>query len=271
MAVLSLTGVVLAAFLYRLGTRRPSGSRAQRERPWRAQAFYAGLFALGLAIAPPLDDLADRLFWAHMVQHALLQMVAPPLIVLGAPWLALSRPLSLTGRRRAGRWLLQSRSAAPIRGIARVLAAATVAWTLFLGAIWLSHLPAVFDFAAREPAFHEGEHLLFLLLGLLFWSRVLDSPPFRARVTHLRRFGYLVSAGLAEAALVVVILAAHAPLYAPYQAIVLRPEKLTALQDQQFGGAIMLEPASISLLIAAVWSLGVALAPRMRRARESSA
>jgi putative membrane protein len=271
LAVLSLTGVLVAAFLYRLGTRGPRGSRAQRERPWRAQAFYVGLAALALAIAPPLDDAADRLFWAHMVQHALLQMVAPPLIVLGAPWLALSKPLSRSGRRRAGWWLLHSRSASPLRAAGRVLAVPSVAWALFLGAIWLSHLPAVFDFAAREPVFHELEHLLFLGLGLLFWSRVLDSPPFRARVGGVRRFGYFVSAGLAEAALSVVILAAHAPLYAPYQAIVPRPEHLTALEDQQLGGAIMLEPASISLLFAAVWSLGVVLAPRARRARGAGA
>jgi putative membrane protein len=270
-AVLSLTCVVLAGFLYWQGTRRPSGSRARRERPWRGQAFYAGLAALALAIAPPLDEAADRLFWAHMVQHALLQMVAPPLIVLGAPWLAMSKVISPGERRRAGRWVLWSPRAEPLRGVARVLAAPAIAWLLFVGVIWLSHLPAIFDFAAHEPAFHEFEHVLFLLLGLIFWSRVLDSPPFRARVTQFRRFGYFLSAGLAEAVLAVVILAAHSPLYNTYRAISPRPEHLTALQDQQLGGAMMLEPASISLLLAAIWSLGVALGPRIRRSRESSA
>ena len=112
MTVLALTGIAVAAVLYRLGTRGLAGGRSQRERPWRAQAFYAGLVALALAIAPPLDGLADKLFWCHMVQHMLLQMVAPPLIVLGAPWLAIWRPFSLSGRRRAGRWIVHSRSAA---------------------------------------------------------------------------------------------------------------------------------------------------------------
>src|SRR5207237_10571274 len=94
MTELALTAVVVAAILYRLGTRGVSGSRAQSERSWRAQSFYAGLVALALAIAPPLDDLAHKLFWAHMVQHLLLQLVAPPLIVLGAPWLPCWRPRS---------------------------------------------------------------------------------------------------------------------------------------------------------------------------------
>src|SRR5437763_1577307 len=173
--------------------RRARGNRALRERAWRAQAFYAGLGALALAIAPPLDGLADKLFWAHMVQHALLQMVAPPLIVLGAPWLTVWRPLSLGGRRRVGRWLVRSR----LRFVGRALAVPAVAWLLFLGTIWVSHLPAVFDFAARHPLLHESEHLVFLALGLLFWSRILDSPPFHARLTHVRRLSFLVSAALA--------------------------------------------------------------------------
>ena len=267
MTELALTGVAVAAVLYWFGTRAPQGSRALRERQWRAQAFYAGIVALALAIAPPLDGLADKLFWWHMVQHALLQMVAPPLIVLGAPWLAVWRPFSLGGRRRVSGWVARTRL---LRAAARVLAVPAVAWLLFLGSIWLSHLPAVFDFAARHPFVHESEHFVFVATGLLFWSRVLDSPPFRARLTHAWRLAFLVSAGLAEAALSVVILAQHAPLYAPYKALVPRPEQLSALADQQLGGAIMLDPASIPLLIAVIWSIGGLLAPR-RKPRMSPA
>jgi putative membrane protein len=269
--VLALTGIAVAAVLYRLGTRDLAGGRSRREKPWRAQAFYAGLVALALAIAPPLDGLADKLFWAHMLQHALLQMVAPPLIVLGAPWLAVCRPFSLGGRRRASRWLVRSRSAAPLRAAARVVTMPAVAWALFVGTIWLSHLPAVFDYAAAHPLVHEGEHLVFFATALLFWSRALDSPPFHARLTHWRRLVFFVAAGLAEAVLAVIILAAHGPIYTAYEGISPRPEHLTVLADQQLGGAIMLEPASIPLLLAILWSIGLLIAPRARRARESTA
>jgi len=270
-SALALTGIVVVAVLYHLGTRRLEGGRARRERPWRAQSFYAGLVALALAIAPPLDDLASTLFWAHMVQHTLLLMVAPPLIVLGAPWLALWRPLSLGSRRRLSRWLLQSRGASPLRAAARVLTVPTVSWVLFVGAIWLSHLPSVFDYAAGNGAFHEGEHLVFFALGLLFWSRTLDSPPFHARLTHWRRLAFFAAAAAAETVLALVVLAAHGPLYVPYERVVPRPEHLTVLADQQLGGAIMLEPASIPLLLAILWSIGRLVTPRLRRARESAA
>jgi cytochrome c oxidase assembly factor CtaG len=265
MTVLALTGIVVAAILYRRGTRLERGSRSQRERPWRGQAFYAGLIALAVAIAPPLDGLADRLFWAHMLQHGLLQMLAPPLIVLGAPWLVIVRPLSLGGRRRASRWLVHSRGAGPLRLATRVLTVPAVAALLFLGTIWLSHLPTVFDYVAAHPLLHESEHLVFFALGLLFWSRALDSPPFHARITHWRRLSYFAVGALAEAALAMLVLAAKSPLYTTYEQLSPRPEHLTVLQDQQLGGAIMLEPAGLPLLFAILWSIGTLIGPKARR------
>jgi putative membrane protein len=260
--VLPFIGLVVAALFYWLGMRGMRGGRMRRERRWRTQSFYAGLVALALALGPPLDGLADELFWAHMVQHMLLQMVAPPLIVLGAPWLPCWRPFPLNFRRRLSRWLLHSRRAIPLRSAARGLGRPVVAWLFFVGTIWLSHLPAVFDFALRNSVFHEGEHFLFLSLGVLFWSRAIDSPPFHARLAPLPAFGFFLSAAAAETLLALVILAERSPLYTDYKALVSRPEHLSAIADQQLGGAIMLEPASIPLLFAIVWSIGRWLSSR---------
>jgi cytochrome c oxidase assembly factor CtaG len=140
-----------------------------------------------------------------------------------------------------------------------------VAAFLFLGTIWLSHLPAVFDYVAARPLLHETEHLVFFALGLLFWSRALDSPPFHARLTHWRRLSYFAVAALAEAALALLVLAAKSPLYTTYEQVSPRPEHLTVLQDQQLGGAIMLEPAGLPLLFAILWSIGTVIGPKARR------
>jgi putative membrane protein len=244
-----------AAVLYELGRRRLGGGRSRRERGWRAEAFYAGLVAAVVATQPPLDGLADRSFSAHMVQHLLLQAVAPPLLVLGAPWLPVWRMLPSRGRRRLGRWLASSRGAVPLHVLARTLGRPPVAWLFFLGAVALSHLPRIFDLALRDPLFHEAEHALFLGLGLLFWSRALDSPPFRARLRPPQAALYFATAIAAESLLALAILQARSPLYRPYAAEGHRPGGLTAIADQQLGGAVMLEPASLPLLIALVWSV----------------
>src|ERR1700738_4401525 len=56
---------------------------------WRLLSFLAGLGAIFLAIASPLDAFGGLLLQVHMVQHLLLMMVAPPLILAGAPYLPL--------------------------------------------------------------------------------------------------------------------------------------------------------------------------------------
>ncbi|MDQ6836048.1 MAG: cytochrome c oxidase assembly protein, partial [Actinomycetota bacterium] len=70
--------------------RRPRDRRHQR----RALYFYAGLLTIVVSLKGPIDDYADRLFWVHMIQHVLLLTVAAPLIVMGAPWMSVWRPLA---------------------------------------------------------------------------------------------------------------------------------------------------------------------------------
>ena len=242
--------------MYAWGRGPMVGSRQRREGRWRAQAFYAGLIALVVAIEPPLDELADKLFWAHMLQHMLLQMVAPPLLVLGAPWLPFWRVIPLAGRRRSGRWLVHSRGASPLRLAARILGHPAVTWVLFLGTIALSHLPRVFDFALRDTAFHEGEHARSSSASACCSGLARSIRRRFARASSRREpLSSSWPRSSRSRCSRCVIMGTRSPLYAPYAALRPRPEGLSALADQQFGGALMLEPASLSLLFAFLWSI----------------
>ena len=94
-----LAGLVVVAFLYAFGRREHDTLR-------RDAYFYGGLLVLVVAIDSPVDTYADRLFWVHMVQHVLLTMVAPPLILLGRPWPRIVRALPSAARRAIARGLL---------------------------------------------------------------------------------------------------------------------------------------------------------------------
>ena len=107
-----LATAVVSAVWYWRGSRRPSlravGTRSRpRVVPWRGLCFAAGLLAVLVALDSPVERLADDWFWAHMLQHVLLMMVAAPLLVLGAPWLPFWRPLPLGLRRRLARALVK--------------------------------------------------------------------------------------------------------------------------------------------------------------------
>ena len=112
-----LYALVAAAFLYALG-----GRRTVKTNRLRSAAFYCGLATLALAVASPVDAYSDRLFWAHMTQHVLLTMVAPPLLLLGRPWPRMLKPFAPSVRRPVARAVLvgtDPRAAAQRRPLAR--------------------------------------------------------------------------------------------------------------------------------------------------------
>jgi cytochrome c oxidase assembly factor CtaG len=227
-----LAGLLLAAVLYALG-RRP------RDSVRRDACFYGGLLVIVAAIDSPVDRYADRLFWVHMVQHVLLTMVAPPLILLGRPWPRSVRALPLGVRRVVARSL----------HACRVLAAPLVAFLVFNVVLLAWHVPVLFDLTLRNEVVHDLEHALFLVTALLFWTHLTPTSR-RPRLGAAQRIAYGVGAILVSWVLAVVLGFASHPLYGHYAALAHRPGGLSALADQQLAAGIMWVPASIPFTIA---------------------
>ena len=181
-------GLTWAAFwLHLLGERiavRRTGRPRDRLARRRALAFYAGLLMIVISIATPIETYSKQLLWTHMIQHVLLLSVAAPLIVLGAPWMSLWRPLPLGMRRTLARAFMRSPRLAPVRWVCRIISrpvGALVAYSVNL-LVW--HLPALYDAALRNSSVHALEHLTFMGFGILLWAQVIDSPPARATLGY---------------------------------------------------------------------------------------
>jgi cytochrome c oxidase assembly factor CtaG len=233
--------------LYRLGDRPARNRRKQRLKD---VSFYLGCLTVVLALESQLDIWADSLFVAHMTQHVLLLSVAPPLIVLAAPWTQIWRPLPLGFRRTVAKAIVRSRWLRPVRLLAHFVARPLPAWLLFNVNLVLWHAPGLFDATLRNQTLHDLEHATFFFTGLLFWTQVFDSPPFRARLDWLQRVAYLIAAMLVGWVVAVVLAFASAPLYAPYAAIVHRPGGLSALNDQRLAAGVMWVPGSLTFTVA---------------------
>jgi putative membrane protein len=180
--------------------------------PWVGQAllFYAGVTALMVAVASPIDYWSDVYLTAHIVQHILLSFVAAPLIVLGAPWLPVLRGMPAPARRALGRLAQRSkprREPAPgqnpgqaeLGGLGVLRAVRAVAgrpWTsvlAFNATMLLWHLPGPFDLAVRNATVHVWlEHGSFLGLGVALWLQVFGSYPMRPVLDGPRRVLALV-------------------------------------------------------------------------------
>jgi putative membrane protein len=244
-----LLAIAVAALLYAVGLRKRVGRRGVGAE---AVLFAAGLAGFVLAFAPPLAALADQLFWAHMTQHVLILAVAPPLILLGRPWSTIGRTLPPSVRRPIARGLARGSWSTPLRTRKRWLTSAPSALVLFSATLVAWHLPVFYDATLRSPGVHELEHSLFLATGLLFWSQLIDSPPFRSRLDYPKRALYAALGMAVGSALGLVLALASSPLYPGYAELEARPGGISALADQHFAAGIMWVPGSIPFAAACV-------------------
>jgi putative membrane protein len=264
-----LVTVFASALWYWRGSRRVRlravGRPRRRAVPWRGLCFGCGLVTIVIALDSPVERLADDLFWAHMLQHVLLMMVAAPLIVLGAPWMPFWRPLPLPLRRLLARTLVTSPRLAWLRSSAGFLAVPVSAWVLFNADLGVWHLPPAYDLALRDGGVHYAEHISFVLLGMLFWAQVIDSPPFHPRLAPFARVVYTTAGSAASWLLAVVLALATTPLY-PAQHV--GHHALSALGDQQLAAGVMWGPGSIPYAVIVFYWLYVWLSadePRRKR------
>ncbi len=152
------------AAMYALGTRTLIVRGARVRRVERC-AFWIGWVAAVAALVPPIDTLASRLFSAHMFQHEVLMLVAAPLIVAGRPILPLlwALPDALRGRVTHGR------AATAVTTAWDVSTLPAVAWALHGAAVWVWHLPPLYEAAVRDESIHAAQHITFVGTAALFW------------------------------------------------------------------------------------------------------
>lgn len=218
-----LLGSIWLAALYLFAAWRLRPSDEPPLPGWRVAAFLGGCLTVVVALYSPLHELSDRyLFTAHMVQHLLLTMIMPVLLLLGTPaWML--RPL------------LQPR---PLRFVARVLTFPPVAFFLFNAAFAGSHVPAIYDLALRDEGLHALEHTVFMGAAMLAWWPALSPspllpplpPPAAVLYLFLHTFPMLmVGAMITDASFALYPIYAAAP----------RVWDISAIQDQQMGGLLM--------------------------------
>jgi cytochrome c oxidase assembly factor CtaG len=223
--------VVVAAGLYLWGVLRVR--RRHPARPWpayRTALFLAGLAIIVIATQSGIGSYDDVLFWDHMVQHLLLLMVAPPLLVVGQP---------ATLLLHASRNPLHTWTKKVLRS--RVMAAIT--WppfgvALYVAVIVGTHLTGFMNVVETNGTVHDFEHALYLIAGYLYFLPLVGREPIRWRVSYPSRIFLLFIAMPVDAFTGLVLgsegrnpfpgLAEQRPRWAP-----------DPLSDVHIGGAVM--------------------------------
>ncbi len=233
-AVLS---VAVAGVVY--GTRwHAVRAKERRDAPApRLVAFLAGLLLVLVALVSPVDRLAEQLFLMHMVQHILLLDLVPILCILG-----FTRILLRPATRR-------------VQAVERALgplAHPAAAVLVYVGLVWLWHVPALYDASLRHDLVHAVEHLSFSLAGGLYWWHVLSPIRSRHRLRGIGPLAYMWSAKMGVGFLGVLLTFSPDVLYDVYAA---KPDYwgMSPLTDQNVGGALMALAQAIVMGIALGW------------------
>lgn len=236
-----LASLAVAVFGYVRGLlRMDAGARARVFGVGRYAAFAAGIGVLFVALISPLDALDDQLFSAHMLQHMLLILVAPPLLVWSRPATAWLWAFELPARRAIGRfWMGAPGVQRGIRFLMRPLAV----WVLSSFALWFWHLPGPYDWALGNAWVHAGEHLCFFLTALAFWSLVL-APYGRRQLDYGSSLLFVGTLGMQMGLLGAILTFAARPVYLAHAHTTLA-WGLSLLEDQQLAGLIMWVPAGL--------------------------
>ncbi len=237
---LALSAWLFGYGLYRLWRESGRGHGIKR---WEAAAFAGGWLALFVALVSPLHSWGRVLFSAHMTQHEVLMLVAAPLLVLGRPLIAFIWALPLNWSRQIGsisktRWL---------QGLWHGLTIPLVAWMVHAVALWVWHIPTLFEAVLNSEWVHTTQHLSFLLSALLFWWALIHGRQglmgYGAAVLYV--FTTSLHSGLLGA-----FITFSGTLWYPGYAGLTNSWGLTPLEDQQLGGLIMWIPAGLVYVVA---------------------
>lgn len=219
-----LAAVFLGAYFHALRRLGPSLAPAGQPPATRRQIrnFVLAVFSLLISSTWPIHDLAEGyLYSVHMVQHIILSMALPPLLLTGTPaWLF--------------HFLVPPRALRVVRALSRPL----VALLIFNAVIVFTHWPKIVDAAVTNELEHLSLHVLLVLAALLMWMPVLGPVPEIPRLSYPGRMFYLFLQSLVPTVPASFLTFGARPLYHSYEAFP-RLGGISALADQRAAGLIM--------------------------------
>jgi putative membrane protein len=195
--------------------------------------FVAGLLTIWIALETPIDTISDHYLQSvHMLQHVLIGLVAPPLLLL-----ALSPSMATALLRVPG---------------LRTVTEPILAQLLFAVVMGGWHLPVLYDLTVRSEGVHVFEHLTFMVGGALFWWPVVGatSASARWRLGDAGKVLYLLFGTVPADTVSVILMFSRTPFYAFYTSAPRLVPGLDALTDQVLGGVVLMVVGKFSYLAA---------------------
>jgi putative membrane protein len=226
---------------------------AGREERREALLFYGGLLVLLVALVSPVGYLSGVYLWVRALQGLLLGLVAPGLIVLGAPWTAFRLAFSRGATPASDGPAVPEQPAAAdqVTGRGPWFTAWPVAAVVLANAVWLAwQFPRLTDAAVGSSALTLVENVSFVAAGLLFWLQIVSSRPLSQRTSPLRRMALVIGTVAAWTVFGMMLVFGSGALYPAFANSA--HHIMTVLDDQQLSGAVWWMGILPPMIVAAV-------------------
>ena len=225
---------VLSVWIY-LRAARSLKLRGDHWSRGRTAAWLAGMLVLTYATSGPLGVYGHIFFSAHMAQHLLLVMVAPLLLVLGAPVTLALRYLPANRERTGAReWLLARLHSRYLRVVSHPL----IAFVNFIGGFFALYFSGLFELLMRSHSGHLLMQAHFLISGYLFFLAVIGTDPAPRTLPAPARVGLAVLAAPVHAVFSVIVMQSTSVLAAGYFKQFANSYGIDALHDQYVGSSL---------------------------------
>jgi len=245
---IGIVGPLLFSYLYFNGLSRWR-SPSHPVRLWQRISFVLGQLTVFAALVSPIDALSDQLFLMHQIQHLMLRVIGPVLILLGAPLTPVLRGLPdgflydyvrpITGNQR-------------VRRAYAFITNPLLALSLFIGTLWVWQIQELQNLVVRNTLAHLLMHFTMFASAMLYWWLVIDPAPHRSRIHYGLRVLYVAITIIPNTALGALVVFSSVVLYSAYGETG-HSFNLSALDDQLIGGLILWLPMEMmSVLIAGV-------------------
>jgi putative membrane protein len=247
-----LAGCLIALALYGWGVVR----LRRRGDAWsagRTAGFALGVLTVALVTCTGLNDYGMVLFSAHMIQHMVISMLSPILLLLGAPVTLALRALPAAGRGRRGpREIVVAVLHSPY---VRVVSHPLFTIPLFIASLYGLYFTPLFDLLMSSRTGHFAMMTHFLVVGLAFFWPIMGVDPGPHRPGYVMRMLELFAGMPFHAFFGIALMMGSAPMVATYAD---PPASLgvTGLEDQTMAGGIawaFSEIPSVLVLIALVF------------------
>lgn len=207
----------------------------------RAILFVLGIVFFYIAMQSPLEPLSDHYFFVHQIEHLILRMFGPWLVILSMPMNTLIQGLPNWARRGILKPVLKNRF---VCGLYRLLSQPYLATFLFIVSLYIWQIPVLHENAVRDQALHDLMHISMMVTAFFFWWIISDPRRSAARCSYGIRLFLLWAVTTFNSILGAIITMTRSQIYSVYDQGI-DAIQMSAMEDQQYGGVILWVPGGM--------------------------